>query len=168
LTGNSYSARRGVRTDAPSIAEIYNQGIEDRVATFEVLPRSVNDVLEWFDKGYIVTVAEQEGRIVAFAAAFPYSTRECYSGVAEFSVYVERAMRGKGAGKVTMDFLIGESASEGLWKLVSRVFPENASSRRLLKSLGFREVGTYLKHARLDGVWKDTVIVELLIEKNLA
>ncbi|MHB8397225.1 MAG: GNAT family N-acetyltransferase [Thermoplasmataceae archaeon] len=114
-----------------------------------------------------VVVAESGGSIVSFAATFPYSNRECYSGIAEFSVYVKREMRGIGAGKAVMRLLIEESGRSGFHKLVSRVFPENRPSRSLLGSLGFREVGIYEKHARLDGKWRDAVIVEYLIRENI-
>ena len=78
-------------------------------------------------------------------------------------MYVARDARGKGAGRIAMTALIEAARAAGFWKLVSRVFVENQASRRLLKAVGFREVGTYEKHGRLDGVWKDTVIVELLL-----
>jgi phosphinothricin acetyltransferase len=149
--------------DAPAIAQIYNQGIEDRVATFETQPRSAEDVGAWFDGIHPIVVVEEGDAIVAFAATFAYRPRACYAGVAEFSVYVARAGRGRGAGRLAMEALIGAAEAAGFWKLVSRVFPENAPSLALLRSLGFREVGIYEKHARLDGVWRDVVIVERLI-----
>jgi phosphinothricin acetyltransferase len=101
--------------------------------------------------------------VVAFAASSTYRPREVYAGVAEFSVYVRREARGRGAGRAAMLGLIDAAETVGFWKLVSRVFPENAASRGLLRSLGFREVGTYRRHGRLEGAWKDTVIVELLL-----
>ncbi len=150
--------------DAEAIARIYNQGIEDRVATFETQPRSTHEIEAWFSKEYVVVVAEDGGDVLAFAATFPYRTRECYAGVREFSVYVDRRWRGKGAGRVAMLELIDESRKRGAWKLLSRVFPENTQSLKLLHALGFREVGVYKKHARLDGEWRDVVIVEYLID----
>jgi phosphinothricin acetyltransferase len=81
-------------------------------------------------------------------------------------VYVARSQRGRGAGRLAMEALIAAAEQAGLWKLVSRVFVENAASRSLLQSLGFREVGIYEKHGRLDGIWRDVVIVERLIEAN--
>jgi L-amino acid N-acyltransferase YncA len=114
-----------------------------------------------------VVVVEEDGEVVAFAAASSYRPRECYGGVAEFSVYVDRGFRRRGAGRLAMRALIEAAEKAGFWKLLSRVFVENASSRRLLRSLGFREVGVYEKHARLDGRWRDVVIVELLIPSNL-
>ncbi len=173
MTENGYarsaeiSARIATTADSDAIAIIYNQGIEDRTATFETTLRTGDDIRRWFDNSLPIVVAELDGNLVAFAGAFPYSSRKSYSGIVEFSVYVKREMRGKGAGKAVMKLLIEECRASGIWKLVSRVFIENESSRSLLRSLGFREVGIYEKHGKLDGKWKDTVIVEYLIRENL-
>jgi L-amino acid N-acyltransferase YncA len=146
--------------DASQMAAIYNEGIEDRVATFETRARSVEDVRVWFDGRHPIVVVEQNGAIVAFASTSTYRPRECYSGIAEVSVYVGREFRRRGAGRVALDELIQEAKAQGFWKLVSRVFPENRASRALIASMGFREVGVYEKHGMLDGVWRDVVIVE--------
>ena len=153
--------------DAAVIAEIYNQGIEDRVGTFETRLRTAEDIQGWFDGAHPVVVAETDGQIVAWASTSVYRPRECYAGIAEFSVYVRREARGQGAGRVVLLALIEASGAAGFWKLVSRVFVENTASRALLRAAGFREVGTYEKHGKLDGVWRDVVIVERLIETNL-
>jgi len=153
--------------DAARIAQIYNDGIEDRIATFETRPRSPQDIASWFTGRHPVVVVEDDGAVLAFASTSTYRPRECYDGVAEFSVYVARAVRGRGAGRAAMLALIDAAAEAGFWKLVSRVFVENIASRTLLGSLGFREVGVYEKHAKLDGAWRDVVIVERLIASNL-
>ena len=205
-------------SDAASIATIYNQGIEDRVATFETRPRTAGDIASWFGGRYPVVVVEwvdstdpddagrpgatvgvgpggtgdvsgqgtshspdapqgeagagepgavaapgARGTVVAFAATSGYRPRDCYAGIAEFSVYVERGSRGRGAGRLAMAALVEAAAAAGFHKLVSRVFVENGASRALLRSVGFREVGTYERHARLDGRWRDVVIVERLL-----
>ncbi len=161
-------ARPATPADAAAIARIYNEGIEDRVATFETRLRTPEDILRWFDGIHpIVVVEAEDGQVIAFASTSTYRPRECYSGIAEFSVYVAREARGRGAGKLAMTALIEAAERAGFWKLVSRVFPENMASRALLKSLGFREVGVYEKHGKLDGVWRDVVIVERLIPSNL-
>jgi len=162
----TFHSRRATPDDAPAIARIYNQGIADRVATFEVNPRSADDVRAWFDGVHPIVVVEDEQAIVAFASTSTYRPRACYAGIAEFSVYATREARGRGAGRLAMEALIAEAELAGLWKLVSRVFVENVPSRGLLRSLGFREVGIYEKHGRLDGAWRDVVIVERLIEAN--
>jgi len=155
--------RTATANDAAAIAEIYNEGIQDRLATFETRLRTGEDIRNWFDGIHPVIVVEEESRIIAFAATSTYRPRECYSGIAEFSVYVARAARGHGVGRMAMDALIEAAQRARFWKLVSRIFVENIASRKLVASCGFREVGTYQRHARLDGEWRDVVIVERLI-----
>ncbi|HYC11993.1 MAG TPA: arsinothricin resistance N-acetyltransferase ArsN1 family A [Nitrososphaerales archaeon] len=178
MKSTSYEAtavlvRRAVTLDAPQIAEIYNQGIEEREATFETETRTGAEMRRWLldhDWRHPVLVASVKGkpkRIVGWASVSAYRARKCYSGVGEFSVYVRRGYRGKGIGKGLVSALIGESARVGYWKLLSRVFEFNKASRRLCKGCGFREVGVYEKHGKLDGKWIDVVIVERLIPKNL-
>lgn len=156
-------ARPAQPADAAEIARIYNEGIEDRVATFETQLRSEKDVLGWFDDERAMVVVEEDGRVAAYAGAFSYRPRACYRGVREFSLYVSRDARGRGLGRIALEALIAACRARGDWKLLSRVFPENTASMKLLKSLGFREVGIYVRHAKLDGVWRDVVIVEKLI-----
>jgi L-amino acid N-acyltransferase YncA len=161
------AARPASPDDAAILAQIYNEGIEDRVGTFETRPRTVADVQAWFDGLHPIVVVEAAGEgIIAFASTSSYRSRDCYAGIAEFSVYVARRARGKGAGAVAMRALIEAVKPAGIWKLVSRIFVENQASRRLMASMGFREVGIYEKHARLDGEWRDVVIVERLIPEN--
>src|SRR5207244_13513830 len=100
---------------------------------------------------------------VSVGASFPYSARSCYSGSGEFSVYVARKYRSRGAGRAVLGALIEAATAAGLHKLTSRVFPENAASRALLKGLGFEEIGIHRRHGKLDGVWRDCVIVERLL-----
>lgn len=159
--------RLAAPADGEAIARIYNEGIEDRIATFETRLRSAEDVQAWFDGIHPIVVAEDETGVLAFAATFAYRPRECYAGIAEVSLYVDRRARGRGAGRLAMARLIEEARRAGFWKLVSRVFPENAPSRALVRSMGFREVGIYEKHGRLDGAWRDVIIVERLIPANL-
>jgi len=160
-------ARPATRRDAQAITRIYNQGIEERIATFETRPRTAREIQAWFDDTHPIVVVEEEGVVVSFANTSAYSTRECYSGVAEFSVYTAREARGRGAGILAMKTLMEAAERAGFWKLLSRVFVENGPSRKLLLSLGFREVGIHEKHARLDGIWRDVVVVERLIRANL-
>lgn len=162
-----FSVRHALETDAVAITTIYNQGIEDRTATFETELRDESTFYRWFEAEYpIIVVTNEDDTPVSFAAGFPYRERECYHGVCEFSVYTHRDFRGKGCGKLAVQNLIEFVSLNGGWKLLSRIFPENTISRNLCKSLGFREVGIYQRHAKLDGQWRDTVIVELLIDKS--
>jgi len=165
--GNSMQVRSATPNDAEAIATIYNQGIEDRVATFETHSRSAVDVLAWFDDVHPILVVEKDSEIIAFASSSAYSARECYAGIAECSVYVKRDLRGHGSGRIALEALIRAAEEAGFWKLVSRVFIDNKASRKLIGSLGFREVGIYEKHAILDGIWRDVIIVERLIGSNL-
>jgi phosphinothricin acetyltransferase len=156
-------ARRATPHDAAAIARIYNEGIAERIATFETRPRTPGDVEQWFDGVHPVVVLEENGEVIAFASTSTYRPRECYAGIGEFSVYAARSARGKGAGRAAMLALFDAAREAGLWKLVSRVFIENTPSRALLRSIGFREVGIYERHAKLDGEWRDVVIVEKLL-----
>jgi phosphinothricin acetyltransferase len=159
--------RAAVRSDAARIAEVYSAGIADRVATFETEPRVEADVLPWFENGLPIVVVADGQRVVGYAAAFPYSDRCCYSGIVEFSVYVDREWRGKGVGRQAMAALIEACRRAGLHKLISRIFPENRASLKLMESLGFQTVGLHAKHGKLDGAWRDVVAVEFLIKENL-
>ena len=156
--------RIATRGDVETIAEIYNQGIDDRVATFEVDHRTADDILRWFDQNRPVVVVEYRGEIAGYAAAFTYRDRPCYAGIGEFSVYVSRDCRGHGVGRLALGGLIRHCRDRGYWKLLSRIFPENEASLALCREAGFRVVGTYERHGKLDGDWRDVVIVERLID----
>lgn len=162
------TARPAQREDAAAITAIYNQGIEDRVGTFETEPRTVADIAEWFERAKaFVAVENAAGEVVGYAVAHPYADRCCYAGIGEFSVYVRREQRGLGVGRVAMQALAEASRAAGLWKLLSRVFPENRASLNLMAWSGFKEIGVHEKHGKLDGVWRDCVIVERVFPENL-
>lgn len=153
------------KPDCPAIARIYNEGIDDRLATFETRHRTGREVEGWLRGSHPTVVVREGGAVRAFATCSPYRDRDCYRDIAEFSVYVSREARGRGLGGLALDGLAGAAAAAGLRKLVSRVFVENAASRRLLARKGFREVGIYRRHGRLDGEWRDVVIVERLLDE---
>jgi phosphinothricin acetyltransferase len=167
---NCVEVRNATLHDAAAIAEIYNQGIEDRVATYETELRSAEQQQAWLQAiadRYPAVVADIDGEIVGWAGAGPYRARECYRGIGEFSMYVHRDWRGRGLGDLLLAALISEAERLGLWKLLARIFPFNKASRALCQKHCFREVGVYEKHARLDGRWLDAVIVERLIPANV-
>jgi len=158
--------RLAVVTDAEAIARIYNQGIAERIATFETEPRtSAHIAAQLADKGdrFPTVVVERDGQVVAWAGAGAYRSRGAYAGVAEHSVYVDRAARGTGAGRAALEALFRAYEARGFWKLVSRIFPENVASITLHERAGFRIVGTYRRHGKLEGQWRDCVIVEKLL-----
>jgi L-amino acid N-acyltransferase YncA len=167
MTTTSIRTRLATAADAAAIAAIYNEGIADRVATFETEPRTPQQIATLLaEKGerFPTVVAERDGQIVAWAGAGAYRSRPAYAGVAEHSVYVARAARGIGAGRVTLNALCQLYAERGFWKIVSRIFPENTASLALHEKCGFRVVGVYERHGKLEGQWRDCVIVERLLE----
>lgn len=151
-----------------AIADIYNQGIADRGATFETEPRSTDDIDARLSDQlrFPMLIAEDAGTVIGWAGLSGYRPRACYAGIAEFSIYLDRSARGRGAGRTLLNALVETARDFGYWKLVSRIFPFNTASRALCRACGFREVGVYEKHGCLDGQWMDVVIVERLIPEN--
>lgn len=170
VSTNSSSAASLIRlarpADAAAIAAIYNEGINSRGATFETRSRSVDEIrpkLETASRHCTLVALDPDANVGGWAALSAYRERECYAGVAEFSIYLHSAVRGRGFGRHLLMALIAAAGERGFWKLVSRVFPDNAASRALCRSCGFREVGTYQNHGLLDGQLRDVIIVERLI-----
>ncbi|HEV3348755.1 MAG TPA: arsinothricin resistance N-acetyltransferase ArsN1 family A [Methylomirabilota bacterium] len=166
MTDGGLRIRLATPADAPAITAIYNEGIADRIATFETEPRTPEQLAaQLADKGdrFPTVVVERDGRVVAWAGAGAYRARPAYAGVAEHSVYVARAARGSGAGRAALEALCRAYAERGFWKIVSRIFPENVASLVLHERCGFRVVGVYHRHGKLDGAWRDCVIVERLL-----
>jgi L-amino acid N-acyltransferase YncA len=149
--------------DVAAITAIYNEGIDGRQATFETRRREPAEVAAWLESDLPFVVAEAGGAVVGWARAQPYADRCVYEGVAEFGVYVAGAARGRGVGRALLERLAREAEAAGLHKLTSRVFTTNAASRALHRGCGFAEIGIARRHARLDGEWKDCVIVERLL-----
>ncbi|HEV2146566.1 MAG TPA: arsinothricin resistance N-acetyltransferase ArsN1 family A [Longimicrobiaceae bacterium] len=156
--------RPAAAADAPRMAEIYNEGIRGRGATFETRERTPDEVLAWLgEPRHPVLVAEAEGAVAGWIAASTYRPRECYAGIAEFSVYVAGEARGRRIGDTLMAAFLPACEAAGLWKVLSRIFPENTASLALCARHGFHRVGVYERHGRLDGEWRDVVIVERLL-----
>jgi L-amino acid N-acyltransferase YncA len=124
-------SRDAAVADASAIARIYNEGIDDRVATFETRHRTADDVVQWLDGRHPVVVVEGDsGEVIAFAATSAYRPRDCYAGIAEFSVYAARPARGRGAGRLAMEALVTAAREAGFWKLVSRVLSRTPPAGR--------------------------------------
>lgn len=145
--------------DAAKVLEIYHHGIESGMATFET------EVPEWevFDKKYLPhsrIVATEENEIVGWGALLPVSSRECYSGVAEISVYVHQQHQRKGIGRELLKGLIKESEKNGIWSILSIIHEENRASIHLFEQCGFRYIGYRERIAMLDGIWRTTIMME--------
>ncbi len=158
--------------DIPAITEIYNQGIRGRNATFETEERTVQEREDWLanhDQHHPVLVAltGPGEQVAGWVSADSYRPRYCYRGIAEFSIYIHNDAQRQGVGVALLDAFIPACDAAGIWKLVSRIFPENTGSRSLLRKTGFKEVGVYEKHSYLEGVWRDVIIVERLIPANI-
>jgi len=156
--------RSAVAADAPALAEIYNEGIDGRQATFETRPREVGEVVAWIDEGLPFLVAQgSDGAILGFARVSAYSDRCVYEGVGEHGVYVARAAQGQGVGRALLLGLCDAAERAGYYKLTSRVFTTNQASRAVHLAAGFEEIGVQRRHGRLDGEWRDCVLVERLL-----
>lgn len=153
------AVRSLISSDFLEVTSIYKAGIATGMATFET------KVPSWdvWDNKYIDTcriVAEVEGQVVGFAVLSQVSQREVYSGVAEVSVYVAEAFRGKGVGKLLLRQLVSMSETNGYWTLQAGIFPKNLSSIKLHESCGFRILGVREKIGRSHGIWYDNVLME--------
>jgi L-amino acid N-acyltransferase YncA len=150
--------------DAAAVARIYNEGIEDRVATFETEPRGPEDMaVRIGDEAQPLLVAERDGEVLGWASVVRSSDRCAYAGVGEYTVYVGRDARGSGAGRALLEGLVEVAEERAYWKLVGKLFTSNEASIALARRCGFREVGVHRRHGRLDGAWRDVLVVERLL-----
>ena len=161
-----YRVRPATADDAVAVCEIYNQGIEDRLATLETELRTPQERRDWMaarSERHPVVVAEHEGQVIGWGSLNVFNARPAYRHVADFSVYVERAWRGKGVGRVLLERLVALGREHGYHKLVLSAFPVNTAGVALYERLGFRTVGIYKEQGLLDGRWVDTIIMEKLL-----
>jgi phosphinothricin acetyltransferase len=145
--------------DWTEVARIFEEGIATGNATFETEVPSWED----WDRAHLAEhrfVAERDGRVCGWIAAVPVSSRRCYAGVAELSVYVGEDARGQGVGAELLAAVVESSERAGIWTLQTGVFPENAASQALLRRFGFRAIGTQERVGRLHGIWRDVVLLE--------
>ena len=145
--------------DLAVVRDIYAEGVATRNATFETeVPTAKVLAAKWLaDHRW---VAELDGRVVGWTAIQPVSSRPCYAGVGETSVYVTAAARGRGVGKALLWRQVNEADGGGLWTLQTAIFPENRASIALHHSAGYETLAVRSRIARLDGVWRDTVLLE--------
>jgi phosphinothricin acetyltransferase len=148
-----------LHSDSQKVLEIYRMGLETKNATFETVVPSWQ---EWDSKHlrHSRFVFEEDSKIAGWAALSPFSSREVYKGVAEVSIYVASGFRGKKIGSALMEKIITSSEQNGIWTLVSSVFPENEATLKLHTKFGFREIGRRERIAKLDGIWRDTILLE--------
>jgi phosphinothricin acetyltransferase len=151
--------RKMKKSDGPSVLEIYAYGLSTRMATFETkLPTWAQLDQKWHKHSRFVH--EQNGRVAGWVALIPVSIRDVYRGVAEVSVYVAEETQGKGIGTQLMQRVVQSSEQNGIWTLYASMFPENSATVTLHQKCGFRKVGIRKKIACLEGVWRDTLIME--------
>jgi L-amino acid N-acyltransferase YncA len=151
--------RKLEKEDWEQVSEIYRQGIETKNVTFQL---DIPNWIDW-DNGHLQTcrmVAEIDTIIVGWFALSPVSSRCVYGGVAEVSVYVANDFSGQQIGTKLLEKLIEESEKNGIWTLQAGIFPENKGSLKIHTKLGFREIGYREKIGKMDGVWRDTILLE--------
>lgn len=163
----NYKTRLAVDDDMAVVAEIYNEGIKDKVSTLETRIRTPEDMLAWFqereDRYKVIVCEDAHGQIVGWASLNVYKARESYAGVADLSIYVKKSERCKGIGTIILNDLVAVAKDNDFFKLVLSVFRVNEAAINLYKSQGFREVGTFMSHGRINNKWIDVVIMEMMI-----
>ncbi|HEY7653308.1 MAG TPA: arsinothricin resistance N-acetyltransferase ArsN1 family A [Methylomirabilota bacterium] len=160
------SIRAAKPDDAAAICTIYNQGIEDRIATLETLLRTPEERRQWMAARaprHPVVVAVTDGQVVGWGSLNAFNPRPAYDHVVDLSVYVERGWRGRGVGRVLMQHLVALAKTLGYHKIVLATFPYNESGVTLYKKMGFTPVGVYHEQGQLDGRWVDVLIMERLL-----
>jgi L-amino acid N-acyltransferase YncA len=143
--------------DWPAVKTIFEEGIATGQATFETEAPSWED---WDGAHFGGLVAEEDGEVVGWTALTPYSSRPCYAGVAEESVYVAARARSRGVGRALLDAMIESSERKGIWTLQAGVFHENRPSVTLHLSCGFRVLGLHERIGQLSGEWRDVLLLE--------
>lgn len=164
---NQMTVRKAVQEDVSSILQIYNEGIEDRVATLEEDLKDAGYMQKWFlERGerYVVLVAESNHEVVGWASLNPYSHRCAYAGVADLSVYVKRDWRSKGVGSTLLTAIEAPAKENGFYKIVLFTFPFNQTGQGLYRKLGYQEVGIFHNQGRLDGNFVDVMAMEKFLE----
>jgi phosphinothricin acetyltransferase len=153
--------------DAAAIAEVYNQGIEDRVATLETQVRTPEERAAWLaargPRHPVLVAVDDHGQVVGWGSLNQFNPRAAYDQVADFSVYVAREHRGRGVGDALLSALEERAREVGYHKLVLAAFAFNTAGMRLYQRHGFQMVGTYHEQGRLDGRWVDVTVMEKIL-----
>lgn len=163
---NELLIRQAIENDIVSILNIYNQGIEDRVATLEEETKDYSYMKEWYERHqgrYKVVVAEQDGNVVGWASLNSYNNRCAYDGVADLSIYISRDQRGKGIGMKLLEEIESMAAQNSFHKIILFTFPFNQVGQGLYKKMGYREVGVFKNQGKLKGEFVDVMAMEKLL-----
>lgn len=159
MNSANFRLRALEQDDWEAVRRIYADGIATGNATFEtdVPPADALDS-KWLPGQR--WVAEVNGTVIGWASVSPTSQRDCYRGVGETSVYVDAASAGMGVGSALVRHQVAAADAAGLWTLQTSIFPENLASLAIHRAAGFRDVGRRERIAQLDGVWRDTILLE--------
>jgi len=162
-----FRTREAKIEDIPFITRIYNQGIEDKIATLETRLRGIDEMKEWFvsrtPRYKVIVIKDSEGTVRGWASINVFNSRCCYSGVGDISIYVERNLRGNGIGRLLIGYLIKTAKEQDFHKLVLSTFENNEVGKKLYKATGFREVGTYVNQGILDDKFINITIMEKIL-----
>ncbi len=164
LSSDEVVVRDGNLADAQEVCAIYNSAIAERSSTFETRARRSVEFDNRFGSDrfpFLVAVAEE--RVVGWAGLSPYSSRSCYAGIAEASIYVAPRVRGLGVGTLLAEALANQAEANGFHKLLGKLFTDNIASLALVKRCGFSPIGTHRRHGQLNGEWRDVLLVERLL-----
>lgn len=166
-----YETRETTIADLHFIKDIYNQGIEDRIATLETRLRNTADMEQWLkdrpDRYKVIVITDEDSLVRGYASINVFNSRCCYSGVGDISIYVERNIRGKGLGKILLTSLLETAKNEDFHKLVLSTFDFNVPGKKLYNTLGFREVGTYMNQGILDDKFVNVTMITPTLSLNV-
>ncbi len=166
---SAFAIRRASGDDLEAIRSIYNEGIEDRLATLDEEPNSREEIAQWWsehDDRYVILVATESEQLVGWASLNRFSHRCAHAEVADLSVYVARRHRGRGIGYSLLTNLATEAAQNGFHKIVLYALSDNEHGKRLYSKAGFAEVGVFKEHGRIAGRYVDVIAMERLVGRK--
>lgn len=168
---SNLTIRKAGLADAQAIRKIFNQGIEDGLATLETREQSLEDINNWMidrDPRYMILLAEDEKQdLTGYLSLNKFNFKSAYGGVADLSIYIERSHRGQGIGKLLLEKAAQEAKKEGFYKLILNVLSCNQGAFNFYKKMGYSQAGIYKKQGMLKGQWVDAIIMELHLEENI-